>query len=398
MTRGSKASRRHFRQGVKEAGRERFEAAVSCFEKALEADDGDARLHLRHGLTLSELGRDGEAVQALEKAAELDPSSAVCALFLGVVHLDGGRAGPARDAFLRALELEPDNPLAKSYAALSRWDLGEREEAASELAGIDFVHTPSFEGRLLARIEERFLALPEEKSLDLEDPLIDEDSEAGGIRIFRSFTQRIRRIRVGRLLARAAALGESGRHEKALECLDRARGHAPWDEALKERILGARQRVLKERRKRMKREGETPDLLYGTGSLALLCGELEKGAGLLGRWVEEREPGRLSGGDAVRMEHALRLLGQAELARNRVAEAERHIERLCAMHPGDAFPGYLLGRCRLRRGDRRGAIRAFLPLLDWEPGFARFRLRRLVRVERDREQEGEASGERENMV
>jgi tetratricopeptide (TPR) repeat protein len=387
---------------MKLAGRGRFEAAVPCFEKALEADAGDARLHLQHGLALSELGRDGEAVQALEKAAALDPASAVCALFLGVVQLDGGRPGPARDAFMRALELEPGNPLARSYAALSRWDLGERAEAASELEGIDFVHTPSFEAKLLARIEERLQALPQEMSLDLGDPILGEDGDAGGIWILRSLSRRIRRARVERLLARAAALGERGRHEKALACLERAREHAPGDEAVRERILGARQRVLKERRKRMKREGDIPDLLFGTGSLALLCGEIERGAELLGRWVEGQASKRLHGVDAFRMEHALRLLGQAELARNRVAEAERHIERLCALHPGEAFSLYLLGRCRIRRGNRRAAVRDFLPLLDWEPGFARFRLRRLARAGKEGGRqgapEGEASGEGENMV
>ena len=398
MARPADSYRRAFHQGLKLARGFRFEEALGCFEAAILLHDQDPRIHLQYGLALSELGRHAESVRALEKAVSLDSSSAVSSLFLGVVHLDGGQGEPARQAFERAIELEGRNILAKSYAALSRWDLGEREAAIEDLLEIDFVHTPPFEARLLARIEERFHSLKAPGGTDLDHTPFAWEYETGGLPWISTWSKRFRKARAERLVARASALDGKGRHEDALGFLELAREAAPGYGSIGEKILQARKKLFKELQKRLKREEEDGELLHRTGCLALLCGEIEVGILHLKKWIEGRKKDDLSGRDSIKMEVALRLLGQAALQRNHVQEAEHYLEDLCTMNSGEGYARYLLGKCFLRRGDRLAAVRAFIPALDWEPPFARFRLRDLVRTEDKRMSGADPSGEKENMV
>ena len=398
MARPAVSYRRTFHQGLKLARGFRFEEALRCFEEAILLHDQDPRIHLQYGLALSELGRHSDSVCALEKAVRLDPSSAVSSLFLGVVHLDGGQGEPARQAFERAIELEGRNILAKSYAALSRWDLGEREAAIEDLLEIDFVHTPPFEARLLARIEERFHSLKAPEGTDLDHTPFAWEYETGGLPWISVWSKRFRKARAERLVAKASALDGKGRHEDELGFLELAREAAPGDGSIGEKILQARKKVFKELQKRLKRDEDDKELLHRTGCLAVLSGETAEGTLHLKKWVEGRKPDDLSGRDSLKMEVALRLLGQAALQRNHVQEAELYLENLCTMNSGEGYARYLLGKCLLRRGDRLSAVRAFIPALDWEPPFARFRLRDLVRAEEACKIRVDTSGEKENMV
>jgi tetratricopeptide (TPR) repeat protein len=282
-------------------------------------------------------------------------------LFLGMVHLEKGALEPAQEALDRAIELDGENALARNYAALVKWEAGDRREAVKALLDIDFIQSSRFEARLLVRVEEALSA-----SGHHESPFwsIGEGEGDGGDRfILNRWVAAFERGRARRQARRAASLVRQGRHEAALTRLEAAHRMAPGEPEIREALGRARKQVAKEL-----------DDPYLTGTLCFKNGDMESARSRLGPWLEEaKEP------ESRFM--ALGMLCEAELARGDVKKASAHLDEVLVLDPHDLYAQYLKGRLAVARGDRVEARRAFERFLDREPSFARVRLRVLEKME-----------------
>jgi hypothetical protein len=73
-----------------------------------------------------------------------------------------------------------------------------------------------------------------------------------------------------------------------------------------------------------------------------------------------------------------RMLCDVELCLGNPKKALALLEAVDPRNLRDSYSLYLAGKCRVHLGERRIALSLFEPLLDREPSFARFRLRRLM--------------------
>ena len=390
--------RRTLRAAVEAREEGRLEDALRLFQQARKPDGRDPRPRLQQALTLAEAGKLAEAESVLDEARALGRDPAMVHLFLGLVHLEKGDAAAARAAFTEARTLEPENHLALSGAALARWDMGERKAAAAELLHDPFVHASSFEALLLLRVERFWLdqARRRGEPMPLCEPWAHEEEPRGPL-LFEGIARAWRRRRAQRFRARAAACALKKDPLEELKWIDRVLELTPDDMPLFKERDRARRQALKGARRQLRKEKADPDLFFEVGCLSVLCGAPEEGVRMLDAWRDHHSRGGGMAKDAWHVEYALALKGQAQAALGRLDEAQETLAELCAFNTLDAYPRHLLGRCLLAKGDPRGARRAFKEALEFEPGFARHRLRALARHEgwrRDRSPgEGGKNGE-----
>ena len=97
----------HFQRGMIEALTDRPEAAIECFERALEIDPNyvDARINL--AVALGDLGRTGAAIAACETCLKADDKNPFVWLAYGDFLLQEGRGQDAENATQKALDLDP---------------------------------------------------------------------------------------------------------------------------------------------------------------------------------------------------------------------------------------------------------------------------------------------------
>ncbi|CAA9350685.1 MAG: Adenylate cyclase [uncultured Gemmatimonadetes bacterium] len=106
-----------------------FAAAEAHFERALEANPGDARARSLRAWLLMRLGKSEEAVRAARRATELDPLSMAAYNNLGAMYSYAGQEQRAVESFNAALALAPDAAAVTANLALSYSDLGRHAEA-----------------------------------------------------------------------------------------------------------------------------------------------------------------------------------------------------------------------------------------------------------------------------
>lgn len=372
----------------------RTEEAIRLCQAARGMRAKDPRPLLHQALALAAAGRLTEAVPLLEKARVLGRDPAMVHLFEGLARLEGRDPAGAFGAFLAAQELEPENRLARSGAALARWDGGERRAAAAALLADPFVHAAFFEAEILLRVERYTLeqARGRNEPLPLYEPWTREE-EPGN----RSFLGKIARAwklrRARRFRARAEKCASRGMPLDELEWIDRVLALDPADGSLLKERARARRQALKAARRRFRKEAADLEPCYEVGCLSVLCGEHEEGLRRLNAWLKAlRGEGNVKA-DAWHVEYGLALAAQAQAALGRFRAAEESLSELCGLNTLDAYPRYLLGRCRLAAGDEPGAARAFQEALHTEPAFARGCLRTLTRREGWEESAASGNGE-----
>lgn len=119
---------RLFAYGQQLARQERFEEALSVYDRALTARPDTPGILLHKALALAELGRQDEAVAAMHQAMALQPANPVLPMFLGQIRFDQGDHEATRTYSQRALELSPSNMHAYTLLALA--DLSQGHIAA----------------------------------------------------------------------------------------------------------------------------------------------------------------------------------------------------------------------------------------------------------------------------
>ncbi len=100
-----------------------FEAAVDCYDKALEIDPQDTFAWFYKGLALDNLGRYEAAIDCYDKALVIDPQDTFAWSFKGCALDNLGRYEAAIDCYDKALEIDPQDIFAwssKGFAALQQ--------------------------------------------------------------------------------------------------------------------------------------------------------------------------------------------------------------------------------------------------------------------------------------
>ena len=210
----------------------RAEKALQAFERALATSPDDAWLHHHNGLALHELQRSDEARAAFAKAVELDPDLLPARIQAGRVAL--AMADPAGAVAM----LEPvvssalDEPLllallGKAYAQSGRYDdaiafLKDAARLDPEMPDPPYMLAQAY--RELGRDEEANVAMEEFQALSRADRQQRADDRQPDIWSREA------------VLLRAQVYAAEGRHDEAIDALDRHLERQPDDVAALERL------------------------------------------------------------------------------------------------------------------------------------------------------------------
>ncbi len=109
----------------------RTDAAILCYEQALDRDPVCVNAHLNLGNAYRRKRDFARAMQCYERALALDPSLALVHYNMGAMHLELRRYDDAQAALARAVELQPG--IAEAYNALGivAKERGQKDEAQS---------------------------------------------------------------------------------------------------------------------------------------------------------------------------------------------------------------------------------------------------------------------------
>lgn len=94
---------------------QRYQDAITAFEKAAELHNEQADTYNELSICYMESGRMDEARSALESALSLEPTNTKIISNLGILALKNGDLAKARGFFHAVQEYEPDDPVAQRY-------------------------------------------------------------------------------------------------------------------------------------------------------------------------------------------------------------------------------------------------------------------------------------------
>ena len=118
----------------------RLRAALSAYDRALEANPKDAELHFSKAMAYVELGQWSGASRALQSTLALEPGHPQARFELGVVALKRGRHGEAARAFEESLRRKPDDKRALQNLVKARLDGGDQKGALEALGQMHAAH------------------------------------------------------------------------------------------------------------------------------------------------------------------------------------------------------------------------------------------------------------------
>ena len=124
----------HYYLGLLERDRNQPEASIASLQRALTLAPGDVPTLVRLGEMQRDQGRADLAAPLLEKAAALDPDNAAALATLGQIALSDREFEQAAALLERALRLQPDASSLRSPLAMAYRGLGDRDQAAAEIA------------------------------------------------------------------------------------------------------------------------------------------------------------------------------------------------------------------------------------------------------------------------
>jgi tetratricopeptide (TPR) repeat protein len=221
----------------------RYEEAIRCYDKALELDPQKALAWDNKGNCLSSLGRHEEAIRCHEKALELDPMDAAAWNNKGDCLDSLGRHDEALRCYDEALELVPQLAAAWNNKGTSLGALGHREEAIRCFDKALALHprfVPAWSNRghslhLLGRYEEAVRCHDEVLELDPRSAAV-WTNKGNSLRNLGRTEEAIRcydkaleldpRLTAA-LVDKGLGLDSIGRYEEAIRCHDKALGLDP---------------------------------------------------------------------------------------------------------------------------------------------------------------------------
>lgn len=116
-------------EGIKALEEQRYDAAVTSFTKAIEADAKDYYAHFHLGLAHSLLNHDAEAIAEYKKVLELKPGLYEAQLNLGILLLQNKQAAEAATLLQEAAKQKPKEYRPTYHAAEAFVDTGAYDKA-----------------------------------------------------------------------------------------------------------------------------------------------------------------------------------------------------------------------------------------------------------------------------
>lgn len=101
-----------FFEGLSHFYRERYDAAIDAFSKALETNPGFRLAYLHRAIAYSEQKRYDQALADYGRVLELEPNNPLAYVSQGITYYEQERYGLAVYSFSRALDLDPNNAIA----------------------------------------------------------------------------------------------------------------------------------------------------------------------------------------------------------------------------------------------------------------------------------------------
>ncbi len=129
----------HMKLGEMLQGRDRYEAAVVEYRKAVHLTKApNPRLHTQFAESLTEIGEAQEAIETLQPVRELYPSYVQIWIRLGAAHLGADQPEEAKEHLVEAARINPFNPeihelLGETYEQLGDEEAAERERKFAKL-------------------------------------------------------------------------------------------------------------------------------------------------------------------------------------------------------------------------------------------------------------------------
>jgi superkiller protein 3 len=111
-------------------GQKKLDAAIACFQKAVELDARFVHGHVGLGIAFAHQKKLHKAIAAYRKAIELDPKCAAAHINLGaVLCVDLKKYEEAAACYKKAMELEPKNTNAHYNLGVALYELRKPDEA-----------------------------------------------------------------------------------------------------------------------------------------------------------------------------------------------------------------------------------------------------------------------------
>jgi tetratricopeptide (TPR) repeat protein len=129
------------------AGRNRFDEALTHYQKALEIKPDNAEVHNNLGLALAGHGQLDEALAQFGKAVDIKPGYAEAQYNLGAVLATRGKVDEAIVHFRKVLEIKPDYAMAHYNLGRSLAKRGEFDEALVHLSKAKEINPNDAEAR-----------------------------------------------------------------------------------------------------------------------------------------------------------------------------------------------------------------------------------------------------------
>ncbi len=107
----------------------KYDAAIECYDKAIEIDPNDADVWNNKGLALNSLGKYDEAITSYDKAIEIDPNDADVWNNKGLALNSLGKYDEAITSYDKAIEIDPNDADVWNNKGLALNSLGNNEEA-----------------------------------------------------------------------------------------------------------------------------------------------------------------------------------------------------------------------------------------------------------------------------
>jgi len=324
-------------RAIKLARSEKWDAAWTAFEAAIEADPSDGRTYAQYGLALSRAGEFDRAIEQLEAAVEADPESPAHRFSLAIVLCRVGRWDDADQAAIGGLQLNGKNPLGHSLRALVRMGRGDVADACRTLLEIEITDNALVQAMILARIEARqndpaktsFIFAPPVE--DGPPDLPDDDWSAA------------------KLITRGEDLMEDGRYASAAACFEKARA----------------------------KDNRSTEATVALAATMIPRGKPAEAAEIL-RTVSKDDP--FAGFAQLYLGTALLYNGELDEADAVFAEAAAN-KKFKEMLP---LIDYFRGLVAIARGDERRAAELFLKQLDYDSSMLTTRMKKVIETDNTR--------------
>lgn len=134
--------------------KQKYDQAISCYQKALALDDKNYQAHYNLGLAFDASGKKDRAIQEFQKAINIAPKAQPAHLSLGMLYLAKGTYDKAESELNKAYEANPGDAQLLYNLGLAKEKLGKKDDAIQAYqASLDLMPTNTAAKQALQRLQ-----------------------------------------------------------------------------------------------------------------------------------------------------------------------------------------------------------------------------------------------------